>query len=104
MDMINVPSLSSQILQLQTRHRLLDDEIALINKTPGFDQLYVQRLKKQKMILKESIERLKDRLIPDLDAWKQTLLNQACHHSWPTWAIPKSVLLFDDPDAGAKAP
>ena len=63
-----MPSLSSQILQLQTRHRLLDDEIALINQTPGFDQLYVQRLKKQKMLLKESIERLKDRLIPDLDA------------------------------------
>jgi hypothetical protein len=68
MDMINVPSLSSQILQLQTRHRLLDDEIALINQTPGFDQLYLQRLKKQKLLLKESIERLKDRLIPDLDA------------------------------------
>ena len=68
MDMTNTPALSSQILQLQTRHRLLDDEIALINQTPGFDQLYVQRLKKQKMLLKESIERLKDRLIPDLDA------------------------------------
>ena len=63
-----MPSLSSQILQLQTRHRLLDDEIALINQTPGFDQLYLQRLKKQKLLLKESIERLKDRLIPDLDA------------------------------------
>ena len=66
--MDTTPSLSSQILQLQTRHRLLDDEIALINQKPGFDQLYLQRLKKQKLLLKESIERLKDRLIPDLDA------------------------------------
>jgi hypothetical protein len=68
MDMINTPSLSSQILQLQTRHRMLDDEITLINQNPGFDQLYLQRLKKQKLLLKESIERLKDLLIPDLNA------------------------------------
>lgn len=68
MDMTNAPSLSGQILQLQTRHRLLDDEITLINQSPGFDQLYVQRLKKQKLLLKETIVRLKGQLIPDLNA------------------------------------
>jgi len=68
MDISTEISLSGKILQLQTRHRMLDDEIALLNEKPSFDQLHLQRLKKQKLLLKESIERLKDDLIPDLDA------------------------------------
>jgi len=68
MDISTEISLSGKILQLQTRHRMLDDEIALLNQNPSFDQLHLQRLKKQKLMLKESIERLKDDLIPDLDA------------------------------------
>lgn len=68
MDLVDPPSLSRQILQLQTRHRMLDDEIELLNQNPFFDQLQLQRLKRQKLLLKESIERLKNKLIPDLDA------------------------------------
>jgi hypothetical protein len=64
----NGPFPSSELLQLQTRHRMLDDEIALLNQNPFFDQLHLQRLKKQKLMLKEDIERLKDELIPDLNA------------------------------------
>ena len=61
-------SISAQILVLQTRHRELDAEIEQMYQFPYVDQLKLQRLKKQKLRLKEHILRLKDSLIPDLDA------------------------------------
>ncbi len=62
------PSLGTQIFELQTRHRSLDVEIADLHLNPYLDQLQLQRLKKQKLRLKENIQHLKNLLIPDLDA------------------------------------
>lgn len=62
------PSLTSQIFALQTQHRALDVEIARLQEFPYIDQLQIQRLKKQKLKLKQTIARLKGNLIPDLDA------------------------------------
>ena len=53
---------------LQSQHRLLDQKIIDLQGRPWQNQLLVQRLKKEKLRLKESIERLKDELIPDLNA------------------------------------
>lgn len=61
-------SLATRVLHLQEEHRSLDDEIAQIYDGPYRDQLYLQRLKKKKLRLKDTIERLKDELIPDLNA------------------------------------
>lgn len=68
MEMNNQSSLSAQVLAMQTRHRQLDEEIARLQDNAYIDQLQVQRLKRQKLRLKESIGQLKNRLIPNLDA------------------------------------
>ncbi|MEE8057111.1 MAG: YdcH family protein [Pseudomonadales bacterium] len=62
------PSLVSQLLALQTRHRSLDVEIGRLQGFPYIDQLQLQRLKKQKLRLKQNIQQIKGLLIPDLDA------------------------------------
>ncbi|MCD1627158.1 MAG: YdcH family protein [Paracoccaceae bacterium] len=49
-------------------HRDLDDAIsALVQKGTG-DQLTIQRLKKKKLMLKDLIARIEDRLTPDIIA------------------------------------
>lgn len=53
---------------MQTQHRTLDDKIIDLQSRPWQNQLLVQRLKKEKLRLKEAIERLKDEIIPDLNA------------------------------------
>ena len=63
-----IPSLATQLLALQTEHRTLDDEINRLLDFPYVDQLQIQRLKRQKLRLKQNIERIKAQLIPDLDA------------------------------------
>ena len=68
MDNTEIPSLSSQLLALRTRHRSLDLEIDQLQDYPYIDQLQLQRLKRQKLRLKQNIEHIEDMLIPDLDA------------------------------------
>ena len=57
-----------RLLQLQTRHRVLDAKIAELYSFPYRNQILLQRLKKEKLRLKDAIERLKDEMIPDLNA------------------------------------
>jgi hypothetical protein len=57
-----------RLLQLQTRHRNLDNRIAELHGYPYQNQILLQRLKKEKLRLKDAIERLKDDMIPDLNA------------------------------------
>ncbi len=57
-----------RLLQLQARHRALDTRIAEMQSFPYQNQILLQRLKKEKLRLKDAIERLKDEMIPDLDA------------------------------------
>ena len=68
MESTEIPSLSAQLLVLQTQHRALDIEIGRLQEFPYIDQLELQRLKRQKLRLKQNIERIKALLIPDLDA------------------------------------
>ena len=57
-----------RLLQLQTRHRALDTRITEMQSFPYQNQILLQRLKKEKLRLRDAIERLKDEMIPDLDA------------------------------------
>ena len=57
-----------RLFDLQTRHRALDSKIAELHSYPYQNQILLQRLKKEKLRLKDAIERLKDEMIPDLNA------------------------------------
>lgn len=57
-----------RLLQLQSRHRAMDARITEMQTYPYQNQILLQRLKKEKLRLKDAIERLKDEMIPDLDA------------------------------------
>ncbi|EAW32597.1 hypothetical protein GP2143_15116 [marine gamma proteobacterium HTCC2143] len=68
MENTDIPSLSFQLFQLQTEHRMLDTEISNLQQLPYLDQLKLQRMKRQKLRLKQNIEHIKAQLIPDLNA------------------------------------
>jgi hypothetical protein len=53
---------------LEVEHHDLDDVIVRLSADPRQDQLQLQRLKKRKLILKDQIQRLRARLIPDIIA------------------------------------
>ena len=57
-----------RLLELQTKHRALDSKIAELHSYPYQNQILLQRLKKEKLLLRDAIERLKDEMIPDLNA------------------------------------
>lgn len=57
-----------RLLDMQARHRALDRKIAELHHFPYQNQILLQRLKKEKLRLKDAIARLKDEMIPDLNA------------------------------------
>lgn len=63
-----VISPAMRLQDLVARHRALDSRIAEMYRHPSQNQILLQRLKKEKLRLKDAIERLKDELIPDLNA------------------------------------
>ena len=60
--------LATRILHLREEHRSLDGQITELYEFAYHDQLQLQRLKKKKLRIKDTIERLKGDLIPDLNA------------------------------------
>ena len=53
---------------LKAEHRRLDGEIELLRSTGNCDQLELARMKKRKLALKDEIQQLSDRIIPDIIA------------------------------------
>ena len=51
-------SLSSHLSELKKKHLILDAQVEEAQRSPGVDGLQVAALKKQKLKLKEEIERL----------------------------------------------
>ncbi|OGT20612.1 MAG: hypothetical protein A2V90_03925 [Gammaproteobacteria bacterium RBG_16_57_12] len=68
MDLEEAEATRLKLLELQVEHRDLDDIINRLAENPGVDILQLRRMKKRKLQLKDAIERLKSRLIPDLNA------------------------------------
>jgi hypothetical protein len=60
--------LMHQLTQLRVEHRDLDAAIERLAVDIQADELAIKRLKKRKLLIKDSITRLESRLIPDLDA------------------------------------
>ncbi len=59
---------ASQLEQLLSEHRDLDDVIVRLSTDPAPDRLQLQRLKKRKLLLKDQISKLKSGSIPDIIA------------------------------------
>jgi hypothetical protein len=57
-----------RLLALEVEHHDLDDVIDRLAHDPAQDQLQLRRLKKRKLLLKDQIQRLRARLIPDIIA------------------------------------
>ena len=53
---------------LKGEHRRLDNEIELLRQSGNCDQLELARMKKRKLHLKDEIQVLSDRIVPDIIA------------------------------------
>ena len=51
---------------LKAEHRRLDGEIELLRISGNCDQLELARMKKRKLALKDEIQQISDRIIPDI--------------------------------------
>lgn len=51
-------SLSSHLEELRKKHEMLSQEVEQAQQSPAFDDLQLTTLKKQKLKIKEEIERL----------------------------------------------
>ena len=61
-------NVSERIQDLKGEHRALDQELRAIANDPLVDDLQIQRLKKRKLFLKDSIAHLEGSLLPDITA------------------------------------
>ena len=60
--------IEGRITALEMEHQDLDDVIARLSAHSDQDQLQLRRFKKRKLVLKDSISRLKILLVPDIPA------------------------------------
>ncbi|HEX8573703.1 MAG TPA: DUF465 domain-containing protein [Allosphingosinicella sp.] len=59
---------AARLVRLRQEHRDLDSAIEALRASPASDQLQLARLKKRKLRLRDEIQLLEDRLIPDIIA------------------------------------
>ena len=58
----------NELAQLRQEHRDLDSAIEALQSQASPDNLQIQRLKKRKLVLKDRITSLEDKLLPDIIA------------------------------------
>lgn len=68
LSMKNDDVLRVELIEFRRQHRDLDAAIAALVEKGTSDQLTIQRLKKQKLRLKDRIAQIEDRLTPDIIA------------------------------------
>jgi hypothetical protein len=61
-------ALRARLAQLRQQHRDLDAAIESLEGTGTSDQLQLRRLKKMKLTLKDQIQAVENKLIPDIIA------------------------------------
>jgi hypothetical protein len=54
----NGMSLSSHLQELKKKHQNLSDQVEAAQRNPGYDEIEIAKMKKQKLHLKEEISRL----------------------------------------------
>lgn len=68
MKSLSQAQIKARIEQLKDEHGKLDSTIKSLSSAVNFDQIRIQRLKKQKLILKDEISSLENQIIPDIIA------------------------------------
>jgi hypothetical protein len=61
-------AIRNELALLRQEHRDLDSAIEALHAKPRPDTLQIQRLKKRKLVLKDRISALEDKLLPDIIA------------------------------------
>lgn len=64
----NESELRARVAEMQAEHQALETAIHALQEAAAPDLFALRRLKKRKLQLKDAIERLRSRLIPDLNA------------------------------------
>jgi hypothetical protein len=64
----NESELRARVAEMQAEHQALESAIHALQDAASPDLFALRRLKKRKLQLKDAIERLRSRLIPDLNA------------------------------------
>ena len=68
MTVTQLSALHEKLKNLRIEHRGLDQQILDREQQPYLDTLELRRMKKHKLIIKETIVKLESQLIPDLNA------------------------------------
>ena len=61
-------ALKARLGELRQEHRALDSAIAALHDKSGGDTLQLARLKRSKLVLRDQIQWIEDRLMPDIIA------------------------------------
>jgi len=61
-------SLKERLHHLRVEHRDLDEVIARLMESSPYDLLQIQRLKKRKLMLRDQMNRIESKLLPDIIA------------------------------------
>ncbi len=64
----DLSEIAQRLSELRLEHKALDQAIAQLVEQPQSDDLQIRRLKKRKLLLKDTIAWLESQQIPDLDA------------------------------------
>lgn len=64
----DVEEVVRRIFELRIEHKDLDDAIHALMQADYIDQLQIKRLKKRKLCIKDTLQKLESGLIPDVDA------------------------------------
>jgi hypothetical protein len=64
--MVDEDSLREQLEELRREHKALDEHIEQLSRTQPVDFLAITKLKKDKLRLKDTIQRIESMLIPDI--------------------------------------
>jgi hypothetical protein len=60
--------LTDRLIQLKSEHRDLDDAIQALSLRAVPDMIQIQRLKKRKLVLRDEINVIESKLLPDIIA------------------------------------
>lgn len=66
--MDDIETLREKLVELQREHQDLDDVIDRLVTHQPVDFLQLQRLKKRKLVLKDTIQKIESQLLPDIIA------------------------------------